>query len=1178
MGLLTLIVGLLWLDGPGLRWLLPLAAQPILRSAGFQGGLRIEGSLSGGLAVADLNLRGTGTLVALTIVRATPHYRWSRLLRGKLDGLSLAGVHADLCLNPDPVPKTQGKPRSDFDQIIEILRRVRTQFVPLQLDFADMSLSVTRAGKPAFTLQPSSLSHAPDSSAITLKIGAITDPIGCEWSAQTTRLVWSGDQISLDHLTLLPGLGVSGLALHLPTVGGPSLESLIRLDEAVLHFETSAGLAEATLALQSGSVDLAKTAESLGIQLPASATVTALTLDASNLMPDLSAVTGHLKLALKSISWRDWTMPEARVAGTLTSDRASLNLQTLAMGSLFLLDANLALTRNSNHFVPGAAAGTFHLSDVPAVLHELSAHFQAIRADADVPPSSLDGSFHISGTDPPFQTASLDTTLTPADPALATPLALHALWQADHSSTAELTLDGLKLTAHLNPSANTYSGELTLNGFSTSRIARWLEPVGISPGSIANLTGEWQGTGDLSNARHSGELTLTRAAWQSAENPPVTAAATVSYVWPGQVAVSHLAAQYGPHSLTLDCLQAAWPQPEISPSGSPVPIHSLWPANVTLHGLTILTANQALACDVALADGLLALDSFTWRDGETLLAEGCASLPVPRDFTQWRDTLAKDSRPASVTLQSRVLALSLLQPWLPVANQLDPRTTAQCHINLSGNYAEPAIDASLECINIRTAANPKLPPAALKLALKSAADRLNLNGSLTTPDYPPAVLSASMVFRPAVWAATPDTLDQEEFSAEAALPRLDLSRFTSLLPSARQLSGVLTGNLKAAGKFTAPDLLGSLHLTNAGIVFHDPKLPQVQAAAADIDLTLKTVTLKNLRAEIAGGSLTGGGTLSLSDGVPASLDFRLRGDHLPLLRNDQLILRANIDLRLQGPWQTAALTGTVGAVDSLFYRDIELLPLGMPMGMTFTVPAVTALPKIDAPQAYMHALPAPFDAWSLNLALRTQDPFLIHGNLATGRVDANLRLGGTLGTPQTEGTLTLTDFSAALPFSTLKVKSGLLRFTPGSGFDPSLELRGTAEPRPYRVDFYAYGRLSYPQLVLTSNPPLPENEIMTLLATGTTSAGLENTQAASSRAIQLFAEEVRRGRVPYSRQLRPLLGLFDRVDFSLAETDPYTSGSLSTATINLSDHWLVSAGMGQDGSSRVMGIWRVSFR
>ena len=167
---------------------------------------------------------------------------------------------------------------------------------------------------------------------------------------------------------------------------------------------------------------------------------------------------------------------------------------------------------------------------------------------------------------------------------------------------------------------------------------------------------------------------------------------------------------------------------------------------------------------------------------------------------------------------------------------------------------------------------------------------------------------------------------------------------------------------------------------------------------------------------------------------------------------------------------------------------------------------------------------------------------------------------------------------AALPFSTLKVKSGDLRFTPATGFDPILEIRGSAAPRPYRIDVYVYGKVSDPQLVLTSNPPLPDNEIMTLLATGTTSAGLENTQAASSRAIQLFAEEVRRGRVPYSRQLRPLLGVLDRVDFSLAESNPYSSDSLSTATINLSERWLVSAGMGAEGNTRVMAIWRISFR
>ena len=128
------------------------------------------------------------------------------------------------------------------------------------------------------------------------------------------------------------------------------------------------------------------------------------------------------------------------------------------------------------------------------------------------------------------------------------------------------------------------------------------------------------------------------------------------------------------------------------------------------------------------------------------------------------------------------------------------------------------------------------------------------------------------------------------------------------------------------------------------------------------------------------------------------------------------------------------------------------------------------------------------------------------------------------------------------------------------------------------MTIYVYGRASDPQLVLTSNPPLPENEIMTLLATGTTTQGLENPQAASSRAMQLLAEEIRRGRFRFGKQLRPLLALLDRVDFSLAEADPYSSDSFSTATVSLTDRWFLSAGMGATGDSRVLVIWRLSFR
>ena len=222
-------------------------------------------------------------------------------------------------------------------------------------------------------------------------------------------------------------------------------------------------------------------------------------------------------------------------------------------------------------------------------------------------------------------------------------------------------------------------------------------------------------------------------------------------------------------------------------------------------------------------------------------------------------------------------------------------------------------------------------------------------------------------------------------------------------------------------------------------------------------------------------------------------------------------------------------------------------------------------------------MPLPFRDWKIDVRARTANGFLIRGNLANGRLDADLRVGGTFGRPSPIGEVRITNLRAVLPFSTLTVRNGSLRFTAEHGLDPVLEIRGSAEPRPYRVNVYVYGRASNPQLVLTSNPPLPETEIMTLLATGATTSGLEDPQVASSRAMQLLAEEIRRGRFGVGRQLRPLLALFDRVDFSVAEADPYSSESYSTATLAITNRWYLSAGIGGEGHSRMLAIWRLTF-
>nr|MCU0751106.1 translocation/assembly module TamB [Akkermansiaceae bacterium] len=452
--------------------------------------------------------------------------------------------------------------------------------------------------------------------------------------------------------------------------------------------------------------------------------------------------------------------------------------------------------------------------------------------------------------------------------------------------------------------------------------------------------------------------------------------------------------------------------------------------------------------------------------------------------------------------------------------------------------------------------------------------QLAVVGSVVTPDFQPAVINASMPFRPAEWAEKPDLIKTEKLTARVDLPRIDLSRFASLVPPARRIGGVLTGNVEVAGDVGAPAIKGVLELSGGVIEMKDQNIPAITGLGLAVDLGLEKITLRDLKGSIAGGSIGGGGSLTLDGGKPGALDIRITGNHLPVVRNDSLIVRGNADIRVSGPWATATVSGDLGVIDSLFYRDIEILPIGTP----FTGPSAAALPKLDAPSNPAQSVPEPFRNWTLNLRAKTENSFLIRGNIASGRIDGDIRIGGTIGKPAPNGDVRITNLRASLPFSTLTVKSGFVRFTPATGLDPILEIRGTAEPRPYRVNAYVYGRASNPQLVLTSNPPLPENEIMTLLATGTTTTGLEDPQMASTRAMQLLAEELRRGRFAVGRQLRPLLGLLDRVDFSIAEADPYTSESFSTATLAITDRWYVSAGLGEEGDSRVLAIWRFSFR
>ena len=1137
-GFVVMAVFLAWLNGPGMRWLGPKVAAHFMAKAGMSGDMRLGGTLLSGVEVFDLEITSAaGALERVVVKQLVTDYRFLELIDGKVRGISGSGIHADLRVLES---EKKDKELLDFAELIENLGKAREKFTPLALDLSDISISAKKDGERVVEFTGASASHKPGTDLIELAVGTITDASGRTLLSQKVGIVWEQGKLALGKFDLLPKVGVRNFELLLPESGAISANGEFRAFGAILKLDVGEGIRDVRVDLTEGVLDFGNPLARVGVGLPLKGRVSSLAVEVRNVFPDWTKAVGTAEAFVEGFSYDGWNIPETSVGMAIEEGKFSMKMAGKSLGSDFSIDGAGKFDRSGieqGKIGLERVAGNLRIEQAGRLLRALDAKLKLPNDFRKFPDSEIAGKWSVDLGEKGFGGASMDLELT-AKEADASPIRLDAAFADGVVSVNRLAADGLEFFGKYTLETQAYEAWQTLEKFDSVRITPWLDGAGIvSPGSGV-VSMKWKGSGILTDAVMRGEITELDGTWilptpEGTARPPVSAKASkITYDWPGKADVS---------------------------------------------GLVVETEGQTVKLDAKLADTLLSLEKFVWLDGDEELAKGSGSLPMPADFSKLDEFLASDSRPLDMTLDSETLPLTKLRPWIAGLEQIDEKATGKIGIRIAGSLAEPEVDAFVEIREVTVLGRSEIPKTDVTVKLKAHDGRGDISAIAVAADYAPAYFKAEMAFLPKKWAENPDSLMSEEIKGTLDLPRIELSRFQSIIPGALELGGVTRGKVVVAGTVGEPKIDGKLNLSDGKLRMKGDMIPELSGVGFDVEADMKKVAIKGTVEDLSGGNLKINGTLELTnaagDGLGA-LDLSLKGEGLPVLRNEFLILRANADLRLKGTMADSRLSGKVGLIDSVFFKDIELLPIGKP----FLGPDAASLPKVDAPASIGAVLPSPFDAWTVDIAVETIDPILIRGNLGRGRVDVGLRIFGKLGDPKPEGKVRIAEVIARLPFSSLKVREGFLTFTPQNGFDPMLEILGTAEPRPYRVQVYAYGRMSDPQLVLTSEPPLPENEIMTLLATGTTSAGLEDSQAASSRAMQLLVEEMRRGRFPLGKQLRPLLGLFDDVDFSLAETDPYDSDSYNSATLKLSEKLFVTAGIGAEGDQRVMAIWRIRFR
>ncbi len=1094
----------------------------------------------------NVSLESDGLLQKVEIEQLDLDYRFLEVINGKLRAITGQGIYLELDLQEK---KEKPKEPFTFPDLAKLLESIRERVIPVEVDLRGVQILVEKEGERVVDIGKTDLLHQAGDELIEIKLGRIIDATGRSLAAQEVEILWNQGELTIDQVDVLPILGLRDVKIFLPESGALSADLDLRLNEAFFHISGSPGLTDIRMDLREGELVIEEILRTLRIKLPLKGRLTSLSLGMLDLPADWKLATGEAELILEDVDYDGWSSAELAANLELSDSELTAKIAGTALGSGVMIDARSNLDREVLQL--SRIDGTLEISEADVALQGVSKKLwekEATEPQApetkempsfqELPISSLGGSWYLDFVDGRFDEVGGDLLLD-AEAEETEDLKIVADYSNGVVNLKSFESKGIALQAVYDVKQKTYQGSEVMDEFASVGVEPWLKGIGLPSPGEGVMSLRWEGSGDLSENTHEGVLSEMDISWRLPQGgdkeglrEPIELEGELIYDWPEMVQVN---------------------------------------------GLVARTMGQQIKLDAALQDQELRLDTLEWTKGDKVWLEGTGTMPVPEDFSNWREFLETDERPLNLDIKSQKIPVSEMAEWIPSLSSFSPGMTAEVDLNVTGSLAKPEIKGNAFVENIQIPNRPELPPTSVRLNIDAKDNVAKVEAVATAPDFQPATLTAEMDFFPKQWAENPDLIKSSKIDGELTLPEVDISRFSGLLPEGKSVEGVFSGTVDLAGTVGDPIVDGQVQLDNVGVTLDIPGVADLKGLDMVVDADLKQIKVKGDLADMAGGSLAIDGDISLENEGKLGLGqirVGLRGTGLPVMRNDFIIVRANADLNISGTMERATISGELGVIDSIFYKDIELIPIGAP----FLEPSAASLPKVDTSADPFDAVPQAFKSWPVNLVVKTIDPILIRGNIGSGNVEVGMRIEGTLGNPQPNGKVRINELQASLPFTTLEVQQGELVFTPQTGFDPLLEIRAIAEPRPYRVSAFAYGQLSDPELVLTSQPPLPENEIMTLLATGTTTEGLEDSQAASSRAMQLLIEEIRRGRFLFGKQLRPYLKFLDDVDFSLAESNPYDSREYSSANIKLSERWYLSAGVGSQGDQRLLGIWRLRFK
>jgi translocation and assembly module TamB len=358
---------------------------------------------------------------------------------------------------------------------------------------------------------------------------------------------------------------------------------------------------------------------------------------------------------------------------------------------------------------------------------------------------------------------------------------------------------------------------------------------------------------------------------------------------------------------------------------------------------------------------------------------------------------------------------------------------------------------------------------------------------------------------------------------------VNLALLKGLIPDLTA-TGQADANVAVQGTLSKPRITGRASLQDASAIYEGSPVG-LSHVKGDIVFDSSRMLFENMTADSGGGTLTLGGSVTYGEEGPVRYEITATTQQVRVRYPAGMSWLVGGSLQLSGTADAAILSGNVELKRLLFAPGVDI--------SSFFAPGPESGGGLGSGSAFMRNL-------TFDVASHTAPGARIEWVGAQVEIDSDLHLRGTPDHPILLGHIHLLGGEMSFRGNNFALTRGDINFANPFQLDPELNIEATSTISQYQVTINFSGRASKLSLSYRSDPPLPDTDIIALLALGSTGeeSALRSGSGSGGQnygATALLSEAISSG---LGGRIEHLFGISHfRVDPFLAGTTTESSAS-----------------------------------